>query len=120
LSPRDDQCWEQVLSSYSFASDAEANAVRGNPVDNLKPLAAAGVPLLHVFGDLDLTVPFEQNTQVVADRYEVLGGVVKLIRKEGVGHHPHGLDDCTPIVSFILEHSSTVPVGLLGGVGAKL
>jgi hypothetical protein len=24
-----------------------------------------------------------------------------MIRKPGVGHHPHGLDDSTPIIEFI-------------------
>jgi hypothetical protein len=28
-----------------------------------------------------------------------------LIAKPGVGHHPHGLDDSTPIVEFITRHA---------------
>jgi alpha-beta hydrolase superfamily lysophospholipase len=78
----------------------------GNPVDNLKPLAAAKVPVLHVYGDSDDVVPWEENTGVIADRYRALGGQVTLIGKPGVGHHPHGLEDSTPIVDFIIRHAS--------------
>ncbi|QOV90970.1 alpha/beta hydrolase family protein [Humisphaera borealis] len=96
-----DRDWKLVLERYGFKSDAEAIAYKGNPVDNLKPLADAKVPLLHVFGDADDTVPWEENTKVIAERYEKLGGSITLIRKKGVNHHPHGLDDSTPIVEFI-------------------
>lgn len=95
--------WDLVLKQYGFECDAEAKAYTGNPVDSLKPLAAAGVPLLHVFGDADEVVPWDENTGVIAERYEAFGGNIRLIRKPGVGHHPHGLEDSTPIVEFILE-----------------
>jgi hypothetical protein len=41
----------------------------------------------------------------MADRYRQLGGDITLIAKPGVGHHPHGLDDPTPIVEFIARHA---------------
>lgn len=96
--------WKLVLERYGFASEAEALAYRGNPIDNLEPLAAARVPLLHVYGDKDDAVPWEENTGIVAERYKRLGGAITLIAKPGVGHHPHGLTDPTPIVEFILKH----------------
>ncbi|MCA9062683.1 MAG: hypothetical protein KDA96_06475 [Planctomycetaceae bacterium] len=102
-SPRD---WDLVLKVYGFASDADAVAWNGNPVDNLKPLVDAGVPLLHVYGDADDVVPWDENTGVVAERYRELGGHMTLIAKPGVGHHPHGLEDSTPIVEFIQEAAS--------------
>jgi len=37
-------------------------------------------------------------------RYEALGGHVELILKPGVGHHPHSLEDPTPIDSWILAN----------------
>jgi pimeloyl-ACP methyl ester carboxylesterase len=101
-SPRD---WQLVLQRFGFKSEAEALAYKKNPVDNLEPLAKAHVPLLHVYGDADDVVPWDENTGVVAERYRRLGGQIKLIGKPGVGHHPHGLDDSTPIVEFILQHS---------------
>jgi pimeloyl-ACP methyl ester carboxylesterase len=98
--------WALVLQVYGFKDDAEALAYRGNPVDRLQPLANAGVPLLHVFGDADDVVPWEENTGLLAERYRALGGSITLIRKPGVGHHPHGLDDSTPIIEFIQQHAT--------------
>ena len=97
-SPRD---WKLVLESYGFPDEAAALADPGNPVDNLAPLAKAKVPLLHVYGDADEVVPWEENTGLIAERYKALGGEITLIAKPGVGHHPHGLEDSTPIVEFI-------------------
>ena len=98
--------WKLVLECYGFKSEAEALAYDKNPVDNLERLAKAKVPLLHVYGDADETVPWEENTGLVAERYRKLGGRITLIGKKGVGHHPHGLDDPTPIVEFIAEHAA--------------
>jgi pimeloyl-ACP methyl ester carboxylesterase len=74
-------------------------------VGNIAPLAEHNVPILHVYGDADEVVPWEENTGVVAERYKALGGSVELISKPGVGHHPHGLDAPSPIVDFIMQHT---------------
>jgi len=105
-SPRD---WKLVLETYGFESDAEALAYDQNPVDQLAPLAKAQVPLLHVYGDADDVVPWDENTGVIAERYRKLGGSITLIAKPGVGHHPHGLDDPSPIVDFIVRHAGALP-----------
>ncbi len=97
--------WEKLLKAYGFRSDAEAVAYRGNPVDSLRPLAEARIPLMHVYGEADTVVPADENTGVVAKRYRELGGSITLIARPGVGHHPHGLADPTPIVNFIVEHA---------------
>jgi pimeloyl-ACP methyl ester carboxylesterase len=99
--------WQFVLERYGFKSEAEALAYDKNPADNLAPLAAAKVPLLHVYGDADEVVPWDENTGVLADRYRKLGGSITLIAKPGVKHHPHGLDDSTPIVNFIWQHAAS-------------
>jgi lysophospholipase L1-like esterase/pimeloyl-ACP methyl ester carboxylesterase len=104
---RSDRDWQLVLEQYGFKSDDEAKAYARNPVDNLAPLAAAKVPLLHVFGDADEVVPWDENTGVIAERYPKLGGDITLIRKPGVKHHPHGLDDSTPIVDFLWQHAAS-------------
>lgn len=101
-SPED---WKLVMSEYGFKDEAEALAYKKNPIDNLQPLATAKVPLLHVFGDVDDVVPWEENTGILADRYKQLGGDILLIRKKGVGHHPHGLEDPAAIVKFIAKHA---------------
>lgn len=97
--------WKLVLERYGFKTEAEALAYTKNPIDNLAPLAQAKIPLLHVYGDADEVVPWDENTGVLAERYKKLGGSIQLIAKPGVGHHPHGLDDPSPIVDFIAKHS---------------
>jgi pimeloyl-ACP methyl ester carboxylesterase len=103
---RSDRDWQLVLKQYGFHSDDEAKSYRKNPVDNLDGLASAHVPLLHVFGDADEVVPWTENTAIIAERYKALGGSITLIRKPGVHHHPHGLDDSTPIVDFIWRNAT--------------
>ncbi len=96
--------WQNVLKVYGL-TEAEAMAYKLNPLDNLAPLARAGVPLLHVVGDADDAVPLDENTAVVEQRYKQLGGQITVIVKKGVGHHPHSLKDPAPIVDFILQHT---------------
>lgn len=98
--------WKRVMEVFGFSSEAEAMAYDRNPVDNLASLAEARIPILHVYGDADETVPWEENTGVLAQRYRDLGGEITLIAKPGCGHHPHGLEDPTPVVEFILRHTS--------------
>lgn len=97
--------WALVLKVFKFPDEAAALAYTGNPVDSLAPLAKAKVPLLHVFGDADDVVPWEENTGLIATRYKALGGDITLIRKPGIAHHPHGLEDSGPIVEFIAKHA---------------
>ena len=102
-SPND---WKSLLECYGFRDEAEALAYRGNPIDTLQPLARAKVALIHVVGDADVVVPVAENTALVEARYRQLGGEIEVLHKPGVGHHPHGLDDSTPVVDFILKHVS--------------
>ena len=94
--------WEQCLAAYGMTED-EALAYRSNPIDNLNPLATAGVRLLHVVGDADQAVPVAENTAIIERRYKQLGGSIEVIHKPNVGHHPHSLKDPAPIVEFILR-----------------
>lgn len=96
--------WKDCLKAYGL-TEQQALEYRGNPLDQLQPLAKAKVPLLHVVGEADQVVPVDENTDVLAQRYRQLGGSIEVIRKPGVGHHPHSLKDPAPIVAFILKHS---------------
>lgn len=111
-SPRD---WQLVREVYGFKDEAEALAYGKNPVDNLAPLADYRVPLLHVYGDADDVVPWDENTGLIAERYRKLGENITLIGKPGIGHHPHGLVDSTPIVEFIASHTEAAEVERLAG-----
>lgn len=106
--------WENLIRCYGFKSEAEALSYPGNPIDVLAPLAKFRVPLIHVVGDADDVVPVEDNTAIVAERYRKLGGEIQVIHKEGIGHHPHGLDDPSPVVQFIIAHAAGKPSAAVG------
>lgn len=94
---------QRLMKVYGFASEADALKWEGNPVDHAKKLAKAHVPMLHVVGDADVVVPYDENTAVFEKRVKEHGGAVTVIHKPGVGHHPHSLFNPEPIVRFILE-----------------
>lgn len=100
--------WVRLKGAYGL-TEQQALAYGGNPVDSLAPLAKAKIPLLHVCGDADDVVPFEENTKLLEQRYKELGGDIQVIVKPGIGHHPHSLKDPTPIVDFVLRHTAAVP-----------
>lgn len=91
-----------IMTVYGLTQE-QAKEYTGNPIDNLNPLAKAGVPLLHVVGDADKVVPVSQNTAIIEKRYKALGGQIQVIHKKDVGHHPHSLKDPKPIVDFIMK-----------------
>jgi len=95
--------WASLQKLYGFPDEAAALAWKGGPVDTLAPLAKAGIPLIYVVGDADTVVPAAENALLIEQRYKALGGVVQVIHKPGVDHHPHGMDDPAPVVKFIIE-----------------
>ncbi|MFM7180482.1 MAG: hypothetical protein ACKO2G_03335 [Verrucomicrobiales bacterium] len=59
---------------------------KNNPIDRLEPLAKAGIPLMHIHGDKDGTVPLEKNSGLIKERYDKLGGKMILEVIPGGGH----------------------------------
>ena len=76
---------------------------RGNPFDGLEALARKRVPVFLVVGDADKVVPIKENALVLKERYEALGGPVRIWIKPGMDHHPHGLEPVDPLLAAILE-----------------
>ncbi|MGN6369615.1 MAG: alpha/beta hydrolase family protein [Phycisphaerae bacterium] len=97
--------WQAMLNAYHFKTDDEALNYKLNPVDNLEPLAAAHIPIFFLAADADTLVSFEKNAKLAYDRYTQLGGPCILHIKHGMDHHPHSLDDPSPILQFIDEHT---------------
>jgi len=98
--------WASLLTNYGFKDEAEALAYKENPIDLLEPLAKAGIPLIHVVGDVDDVVPVPENTAVIEQRYTALGGTINVFHKPSVGHHPHGLDNPAPVVDLIKGYTA--------------
>ena len=75
------------------------NSYPTQPLDNLAPLAQAGVPILHLCGALDPWL--DGHTRVLEKLYRELGGVVGVIVKNGVGHYPLAPNDIDRVIEFI-------------------
>lgn len=73
-----------------------------NPIDRLEEIAH--LPVIIVGGLADTVVHWELNGKITAERLEALGANVKVITKPDCDHHPHSLDDPTPVVEFIEEY----------------
>ena len=78
---------------------------REHPLDYVPAMVASKVPLFLVAGDSDGVVPYCENGELVDRIYRKMGGDITTIVKPGCDHHPHGLEDPTPIAAFILKHS---------------
>lgn len=104
----------KMMSAYGFSSIEAAHSWRGNPIDHAAKLK--DISIIHVVGQADEVVPVADNTDIFKDRIQQAGGQIVVIRKEGVGHHPHSLKDPTSIVDFILvatnqvENLCTIPM----------
>jgi len=78
-----------------------------NPVQRLAGLAEAKIPILHIHGDVDSTVPLESNSAAVAKQYDQLGGKMELIVATGQGHNMwRGFFECDDLVDFVIYHAT--------------
>jgi hypothetical protein len=95
---------DKVSCIYAENPVMHSNMAKTQPLDNLAPLAKAGVPLLHVCGSLDPWLA--DNTRVVEKRYQELGGQITIIINEGEGHYPLGPKDAKTVVDFITQKTN--------------
>ena len=71
-----------------------------SPLENLGPLAKAGVRLLHV---CDKTDPwFNEQTRLVEQRYKELGGQITVIVNENDTRYPLAAADQTRVMDLIV------------------
>jgi len=75
----------------------------GNPIDYVPELIKAGIPIALVAGDSDEVVPHRENAQLLADLYKKSEGTLLYILKLGCGHHPHSVEDPTPVTDFLIN-----------------
>ena len=85
-------------------SEEDASAFKGNPLDKLDQLLAGQVKIMLVAGGADTVVPYKENGKLLASYYEEHGGTIKVIVKPDCDHHPHSLEDPSPIVEYIMKN----------------
>ncbi len=92
---------EQVYEEYSLTPDT-IRTFRGHPIENLGEFFSLGIPLLLVAGGADEVVPFENNSGRLIKYCEDNGVSINYHVKPDCKHHPHSLEDVTPIVNFVM------------------
>ena len=90
----------QAFEEYGLNEDTWLT-FKGNPIDNLDEFFSLNLPLLLIAGGKDEVVAFEENSgKLIAYCKEKGIEITSIVKPEGL-HHPHSLDDVTPIVEFI-------------------
>ncbi len=95
--------WEECKQVYHI-SEEDASVFKGNPLDKLDQLLAGQVKIMLVAGGADTVVPYKENGKLLASYYEEHGGTIKVIVKPDCDHHPHSLEDPSPIVEYIMKN----------------
>ncbi|EMI19394.1 putative secreted protein [Rhodopirellula maiorica SM1] len=108
-SPR---AWTECLAAYEM-TDEQSASYKAGPLDRLKRLADAGVPIFVLINEADDVVPPAENGDRLVAEYKKLGGKIEVMRRPGLGHHPHSLKDPAPIVAFALTTVNDVRHSLL-------
>lgn len=96
--------WKDCLACYHLTCEPDSS-FPGNPLTHAEELASLGLPVALVAGDADRVVPFNENGEPFARRFQTAGGDLLLIVKPGCDHHPHSLEDPSPVVKFLTGRS---------------
>ena len=83
----------------------EMIAYRKHPLDRIPRLIEKQIPVVLVYGDADAIVPYDENGAYLEAAYKAAGVSLLVIGKPGCDHHPHGLEDPTPIVEFVEKYA---------------
>ena len=90
--------------AYNVNTPEELRNHPKSPLNNYQPIAEAQIPILAIRSGQDQSVIPETNIDIFTERLKQAGGNIQVIRRDLYGHHPHGLDDPTPLTGFILDH----------------
>lgn len=104
-SVRFDENHEEIITALGLKGIPQLLAYRDMPLDRLPKLIENRIPAVIVAGDSDTIVPFDENGIFIKEAYEKNGIPLEVYIKKGCDHHPHGLDDPTPVIEFIKRHS---------------
>jgi len=99
---------DSMLEEFKNAtgmSMSELICYREHPIDKMHLLLENKIPVMLVYGDSDDVVPYEENGAILAKYYRENGGNITVIGKKGCGHHPHGLEDHTPLIEFAEKYA---------------
>lgn len=93
---------EQMFKAYRI-NRASFEHFSDSPVDRLDAFFQNEIPLLLIAGCRDETVSFSRNAGRLLSYCERRNIPVRYYLKPEGGHHPHSLDDVSPVVRFVTE-----------------
>ena len=91
---------EQMFKAYRI-NRASFEHFSDSPVDRLDAFFQNEIPLLLIAGCRDETVSFSRNAGRLLSYCERRNIPVRYYLKPEGGHHPHSLDDVSPVVRFV-------------------
>ncbi|MDR2843753.1 MAG: alpha/beta hydrolase [Candidatus Symbiothrix sp.] len=89
---------DKVSAIYGENPILRSSLAKVQPLDNLEPLAKAGIPIIHVSGGLDPNLKSQSNE--VKKRYK---GKFTLIIDQGRGHYPIEPNEPAKIAGLIVQ-----------------
>jgi len=98
---------KRAAEAYGLTPEQlEAQLAKNNPIDRIAPLAKARVPIFHVHGDHDSTVPLDKNSGELIKRYKALGGQAELLVIPNKGHEaaPEYFQ-CQELADFLVKQA---------------
>jgi len=94
-----DSMYEEFVKDTGMTKSDLIN-YRNHPIDYVKELVEHKIPVFLVAGDSDGVVPYVENGKPFYEYYVKHGGDISQIVKPGCDHHPHGLADQEPLITF--------------------
>ena len=102
--PKEDSApdWEDCKAVWGYTEET-AEQFRQVVAERIETMVLAQIPLVLVYGDADTVVPYNDNGRLLEQAYTEAEAPSLFIGKKGCGHHPHSLEDPTPIVDFLTQ-----------------
>lgn len=100
---------EEIAPAYGFTL-SDLIAYRDMPIDRIHTLVENRIPVAITAGDADKIVPYVENGKYIEDAYRGTDIPFFLRIVSGRDHHPHGLEDPSPVVEFIEKYAHSAHI----------
>lgn len=97
-----DTLYEEFVDATGWTVSDMIN-YREHPIDYVDTVIGHQIPIFLIAGDSDAIVPYHENGKLLANKYRGNPNFYEII-KQGCDHHPHGLEDCTPLIAFAKKY----------------
>ena len=95
----------EILNALGLDSISQLLSYRDMPLDKISALIDAKIPMFLSAGDSDVIVPYCENGILLEDAYKTADIDFEVHICAGRAHHPHGIDNPSTILNFIVDHS---------------